>query len=60
MVERFNKLYKRKVFVHHYTEYMEEKHFEDALYGINSLIKKYSELHEVEEPPIQPRLKPII
>ncbi|KAL4496011.1 hypothetical protein ABPG72_015433 [Tetrahymena utriculariae] len=60
MVERFNKLYKRRVFVHHYTEYMDAKHFDEALNSITSLISKYEELHKVEEPSSQPRLKPLI
>lgn len=29
---------------------MEAKHFDEALYSINSLILKYDDLHKIEEP----------
>lgn len=44
MTDRFQKLYKRKVYVHHYKQYMEQSHFDETLNGINNLIARYQEL----------------
>lgn len=44
MMTRFNKLYKKKVFVHHYKEYMDESHFDIASGAIQDLVLKYESL----------------
>ncbi len=41
---RFLKLYKRKVYVHHYTQFIEQGHFDDTHDNILEMIKTYVEL----------------
>lgn len=42
--ERFSRLYKRKVYVHHYTQYIEESEFGAAIGGVRRLSERYREL----------------
>ena len=44
IIERFNKLYKRKAHIHHYKEYMDQSQFGIAEENIVSLIREYSEV----------------
>lgn len=65
---RFNKIYKQRVFVHHYTQFMDIEHFDTALENCTSVIKSYEELEKsyYEAPSVQSndinsvRYKPII
>ena len=47
------KIYERKVFVHHYTEYMDVGGFDQALQNCTDVIENYSEMerlnHEAKE-----------
>jgi len=47
---RFNKLYRRKAHLHHYTEFIEESDVTDASEGISSLIEEYSALEGAVPP----------
>merc|ERR1712190_459662 len=47
----FNRLYSRKAHVHHYTEYMEKEHFDEAFETLNSLVKDYTHLDMLHETP---------
>eukprot|EP00741_Cyanophora_paradoxa_P019504 tig00021127_g18827.t1 len=58
MTARFRRLYKRKVYVHHYTQYMEEGRFEDALHNVDLLVQEYEELARAVAPPQAPRPPP--
>nr|QBH22544.1 B1 epsilon-tubulin 1 [Philasterides dicentrarchi] len=60
MLDRFHKLYKRKVYTHHYTEYMDISHFDNASMGIQDLVLKYSDLEQQTTPVVNQRLKPLI
>ena len=40
------KIYKQKVFVHHYTEYMEQSHFDYCLNNCEDVISKYQETED--------------
>ena len=44
MRTRFNKIYKQKVFVHHYTKYMDVKHFDEALNNCTEVISTYEDM----------------
>ncbi len=44
MREKFLKIYKHKVFVHHYTEYMEQEHFDYCLNSCESVIESYESM----------------
>lgn len=43
---RFEKLYQKKVYLHHYKQYMESFEFEAAFESIKSLICKYNEANK--------------
>eukprot|EP01017_Pseudomicrothorax_dubius_P050473 TRINITY_DN9572_c0_g1_i1.p1 TRINITY_DN9572_c0_g1~~TRINITY_DN9572_c0_g1_i1.p1 ORF type:complete len:464 (-),score=74.97 TRINITY_DN9572_c0_g1_i1:84-1475(-) len=57
---RFDKLYRRKAHLHHYTEYIEVSLFEEASTSTSDLIAQYLELENVKEPSFIPRLLPLI
>lgn len=44
MKDNFEKLYKRKLYVHHYKSYMDESHFGEALGAVKDIIAKYEKL----------------
>ena len=44
--ERFMKIYKAKVFVHHYTEFMDISGFDQALENCTSVVESYQEMEE--------------
>ena len=46
LVDRFRKLWKKKVYVHHYTKYIDEQTFTDSEYCLESLRKEYAQLAE--------------
>lgn len=54
---KFNRLYKRKANVHHYTEYMDIGEFDSAEASLSEVIRKYSEC-EVRKEEIK-RVKPV-
>ena len=43
---RFIKIYKQKVFVHHYTEFMDITHFDHCLESCDSVIESYRDMEE--------------
>lgn len=45
---RFNKLYKKKVYVHHYTKYITDYMFDDAIENIRDVKDTYFELDQSE------------
>jgi hypothetical protein len=40
------KLYKQKVFVHHYTKYMDKDHFDTCVESCTSVIKLYEDVEK--------------
>lgn len=56
---RFNKLYKRKAHLHHYTQFMEESMFEQSIDIIDSIMNDYSDLQGQPPPTTQSRFTPI-
>ena len=60
MSGRFQKLYKRKVYTHHYKEYMELECFDSAYGNLQELVAEYRALEEVQRPQITKRIIPII
>ena len=44
MRQKFMKNYKQKVFVHHYTKYMDIEHFDTCLESCTNVIKLYEDL----------------
>uniref|UniRef100_A0A061RE11 Tubulin epsilon n=1 Tax=Tetraselmis sp. GSL018 TaxID=582737 RepID=A0A061RE11_9CHLO len=59
MQERFMKLYKRKVYVHHYTRYMEAAVFDQALEDVHSLIEDYAGLDSLPQDSGYTRMRPL-
>mmetsp|Transcript_19038 Transcript_19038/g.19034 ORF Transcript_19038/g.19034 Transcript_19038/m.19034 type:complete len:82 (+) Transcript_19038:2-247(+) len=58
--QKFLKLYKRKANVHHYTNFMEASHFDEALRSLDDLIGRYNEIDiPKEEVPIN-RIRPLV
>ncbi len=45
-LDRFNKLYRKKVYVHHYTQYIEETAFTEGAQTMDNLRQEYSNLEE--------------
>jgi len=73
MRARFNKLYSRKVktfqvillifpkvYVHHYKEFIDVSHFDEAIHNVEDLYHMYDELEKMQPPEKIPKLKPII
>lgn len=60
MTERFNKLYRRKAHIHHYAEFIDIQHFDEALDATKSLIDRYAELEKMVKPENMQRIKPFI
>lgn len=57
--QRFLKLYKRKVYVHHYTEYIEESIFDESAEVNLQLIREYEELQNRKQIDVVHRYKPL-
>eukprot|EP00878_Enallax_costatus_P034015 GHUV01037615.1.p1 GENE.GHUV01037615.1~~GHUV01037615.1.p1 ORF type:complete len:133 (+),score=33.23 GHUV01037615.1:1099-1497(+) len=57
LMARFDKLYKRKIFVHHYTQYMDAAGFDEAAECLNSLIADYRAADNAASAPVV-RMKP--
>jgi tubulin epsilon len=57
MRERFNKLYKRRVYTHHYEQYMELSAFDRAAETVTGIIDAYNAVDTVQPPPVT-RLRP--
>jgi hypothetical protein len=47
--QRFMKIYKQKVFVHHYQKYMDISHFDTCLENCTNVIKSYEELEQADD-----------
>ncbi len=45
---RFNKLYKRKVYTHHYAEYMDLINFDNSYKDLQDLIQDYKSIETVQ------------
>lgn len=71
--QRFNKIYKQKVFVHHYEQFMDVKYFDEALENCTSVISTYADMErlnfearenqqstQTDETTYKMRFKPII
>ncbi|ORX77211.1 tubulin nucleotide-binding domain-like protein [Anaeromyces robustus] len=50
MRKNFIKLYKRKANVHHYTQYIDQDYFQNALNNVNNLIDEYTSLENAIPP----------
>lgn len=57
MRDRFAKLYKRKVYTHHYEQYMELAAFDHAAETVAGIIEQYNAVDTVTPPPVT-RLRP--
>lgn len=61
VITRFNRLYKRKAHLHHYTaiEGMEPSEFSDSLDSLTGVVKEYESLEKqmANPPPPVPRLR---
>ncbi len=44
MRDKFFALYKRKLYTHHYKQYMDQSHFDETLGAVNEIIAKYEKL----------------
>ena len=51
---------KLKVYVHHFTEYIDQQIFEDAKENCQDMIQLYDEMENAKQPKKIPKLKPII
>ncbi|KNC48695.1 tubulin [Thecamonas trahens ATCC 50062] len=54
---RFLKLYARKVYIHHYTKYIEQEAFTQALETVEAMISDYSALESAAPPPVSSGLR---
>jgi tubulin epsilon len=59
MTERFNKLYRKKVYVHHYTQYLEEAIFPESFNTLDTLHHEYCGLMEYVADKNIDRFKPL-
>eukprot|EP00873_Tetraselmis_striata_P003164 jgi/Tetstr1/423428/TSEL_014109.t1 len=59
MQDRFQKLYKRKVYVHHYTQFMEEATFDEAFQSVDALVRDYAELDRPQTEAPTTRMQPL-
>eukprot|EP01050_Picozoa_sp_SAG11_P015801 SAG11_NODE_2089_length_3844_cov_3.009880_5_plen_255_part_00 len=57
---RFSKLYARKAHIHHYTEYMEEAIFDEAIEHLAGLSDEYTKLEGYRGPAHPPRAQPVV
>jgi tubulin epsilon len=58
MQQRFSQLYRKRLYVHHYTEYMEQHVFDEAFETIAALAEDYRILDDVRRPPPLERFFP--
>lgn len=58
MRARFEKLYRKQVFLHHFKEYMEGAAFEESLDAMNEIIDDYKLLQIAKPPEKIPRFIP--
>jgi tubulin epsilon len=59
MTDRFSKLYRKKVYVHHYTQYLEEAVFQQSFDALDSLHSDYCGLMEYVPDKHLDRFKPL-
>lgn len=59
MMDRFNKLYRKKVYVHHYTKYLDESIFPESLECLDSLNQEYFKLMDYSGQREIERFKPL-
>jgi tubulin epsilon len=60
MQGRFNKLYKRKVYLHHYTEYTDTAIFDEAQSNLTDIVQQYLEINQETAPKEIYRYKPLL
>ncbi|GIL72770.1 hypothetical protein Vretimale_4473 [Volvox reticuliferus] len=58
MKERFDKLYRRRFYTHHYEQYMDRSGFESAMELVADLTHQYQELNGATRAPAITRLRP--
>ena len=51
--QRFSKLYSKKVYVHHYTEYIDQSEFDIAQENLRDIISTYEEISQSEYSPFE-------
>ena len=56
MRSRFNKLYRRRAHVHHFTQYMEASHFDVAHEALRQVETEYEQIQRAEVPAEQQQL----
>ncbi|CAM9181437.1 unnamed protein product [Choristocarpus tenellus] len=57
--ERFVQLYSRRAMLHHYTQFVEQEVFDEALLSVDGLIANYTELDREDSGSSVPRLQPV-
>ena len=45
--QRFTKIYKQRVFVHHYTQFMDVQGFDEALANCTNVVQTYAEMERL-------------
>lgn len=58
MHDRFMKLFKRRLYVHHYEQYMEGQELVEASELLQSLMQQYADIDDVVTPPAPIRIRP--
>ncbi|KAL6763988.1 epsilon tubulin [Haematococcus lacustris] len=58
MKERFEKLYKRRVYTHHYEQYMELSMFDHAAEVMTGITARYAATEQAQQPPPITRMRP--
>lgn len=58
MLDRYDKLYKRRLFLHHYEQFMDAGELEQAASTVSSLMQEYNTLDRAKPPDTIPRLRP--
>lgn len=51
--KRFSKLYKKKVYTHHYKEFLDDSEFDDAIEAIREIEGEYRDLENSEYEPFE-------
>ena len=58
MQQRFQQLYPRRLYTHHYQQYIEVAEFDAALEAAAWLTDSYQQLNDTSQPPDLARLRP--
>ena len=57
--DRFSKLYSKKVYVHHYTQFLDESIFKESAGILGSLNTEYKKLMDYQGSDVVQRYKPL-